>query len=32
MPLNLVKSTHEGDWLHFNSQTGGEKMKNIVPI
>ena len=32
MPLNPVKSTHEGDWLHFKEETGGEKMKNIVPI
>ena len=23
MPLNPVKSTHEGDWLHFNSLYGG---------
>ena len=24
MPLNPVKSTHVGDWLHFNSPFGGE--------
>ena len=24
MPLNPVKSTHEGDWLHFNDSFGGE--------
>ena len=23
MPLNPVKSTHEGDWLHFTLQSGG---------
>ena len=24
MPLNPVKSTDEGNWLHFNSQSGGK--------
>ena len=24
MPLNPVKSTHEGDWLHFISRIGDE--------
>jgi hypothetical protein len=32
MPLNLVKSTHEGDWLHFTIRSGvpPSTLKNIL--
>ena len=29
MTLNLVKSTHEGDWLHFNSLSGGMWLRQL---
>lgn len=30
MPLNLVKSTHEGDWLHFSFQSGGMLHRQLL--
>ena len=29
MPLNPVKSMHEGNWLHFNSLSGGMWLRQL---
>jgi len=30
MPLNPVKSTHEGNWLHFNTLSGGQQQRVAI--